>query len=153
MAQEKNKKCARFFSRFSEEKSEGVNFFAQKLVSSTTYYCFPPPSYVGATLLHFLNFGAHGLILVPFWMSAQYWSALVPDGVHLVWGVKSFLRFRPSGFVVDEGVLSGTFRGNPTFDMLGLEVDFFHVRKEQYGLSHVVPTSCLSFGCDLCRDV
>ena len=29
MAQERNKKCSRFFSCFPEEKSEGVNFFAQ----------------------------------------------------------------------------------------------------------------------------
>ena len=83
-------------------------------------------------------------------MSAQYWLVLVPDGVHLVKGVKSFLRFRPSGFVVDEGVLSGTFRGQPTFDMMALEVDFFCVREEDLWLADVVPANCLSYDCVLC---
>ena len=68
MAQE-DKKCARYFSRFPDAKAEGRNFFAQKLDSSTCYYCFPPPSLIPASLMHFAKFWAHGLFLVPFWPS------------------------------------------------------------------------------------
>ena len=87
MAQASNNRCGRYFSRFPDPESEGRNFFSQKLVSTTTYYCFPPPSLIPASLLHFLKFEAHELFLVPCWPSCSFWSLLVPDGVHLTRGV------------------------------------------------------------------
>ena len=113
MAQRSNTKCSRFFSRFPEEKSEGVNFFAQKMSSLLSYYCFPPPGHIVAAIHHFMKFGAHGLLLVPEWRSATFWTFLAPDGTHFACGIKSYYKFRPSGFDIEEGIISGTFKGVP----------------------------------------
>ena len=151
MAQASNKRCGRYFSRCPDHEAEGRNFFSQKLVSTTTYYCFPPPSLIPASLLHFLKFEAHGMFLVPVWSSCSFWSLLVPDGVHPTRGVKAFLRFWPSGFVMEEGVRSGTFKGEVTFDMLGLEFNFTGLGEVDLGVSLVVKDNCLSYGCDHCQ--
>ena len=90
MSQKEYKKFPRYFSRFPDPDAEGRNFFAQTLNSTTYYYCFPPPSFIHSTLLHFLKFEARGLLLVPVWPAASYWTLIAPDGVHLArWCVSS----------------------------------------------------------------
>ena len=150
MAEVTNKKCARFFSRFPESEAKRRNFFSQKLDSGTVYYCFPPPSLITATLLHFLKFGAHGLLLVPWWPSCTFWCWLTPEGVHLSKGIKSFLKFRPYGFVVEEGVSSGTFKGQVSFDMLALEFNFLDLEESDLGIALLEKSNSLSYGCARC---
>ena len=141
---------ARFFSWFQESEADGRNFFAQQLNSYTVYYCFPPPSLISASLLHFLEFGAQGLLLVPWWPSCSFWCGLLPDGVHFTLGVKSFLRFRPSGFACEEGFISGTFWGPVTFNMVCLEFDFLNVQESTLGVPLLKKTNCVLFGCACC---
>ena len=104
---------------------------------------------VTATILHMHAFNSYGLILVPVWKSAAFWTNIVPDGRHLPYWVSKFLLFRPSGFVVDPNVLSHTFRCSPvTFDMLALLVDFRSCVDVNIFVSFV--SFCLEFGCSKC---
>ena len=41
-----NRKAEVFFSKTEELGAAGVNFFCQSLNSTTSYYCFPPPSLI-----------------------------------------------------------------------------------------------------------
>ena len=150
MAQEENKKCVRYFSRFPDEKAEGRNFFSQHLDSSTIYYCFPPPSIIHPTLLHFLRFQSRGLLLLPLWPSSSYWTIIAPDGVHLGRWCISVLRFQPSGFEVCPAVTSVTFRvGN--FEMLAVEFDFMRLQEADLHVSKLDRRNCLKGGCGECR--
>ena len=150
MAQSDFKKFERYFSRFPDTKAEGRNFFAQILDSSTYYYCFPPPSLIHSTILHFLKYQARGLLLVPVWLGSSFWTLITPDGVHLACWCASFLKFRPSGFEVGPAVLSVTFREG-RFDMLGLEFDFLGVEDKHMGVARRSWRTCLSGGCNVCR--
>ena len=117
------------------------------LDSYTYYYCFPPPSFILPTLLHFLKHQSRGLLLVPVWPASSYWSLIVPDGVHLAqWG-RSLLKFKPSGFEVSPAVTSGTFRSG-WFEMLGIEFDFLGL--QELGGSKVQRRTCLAGGCCVC---
>ena len=146
-----NRKCISYYTRFPDPHCSAVNFFAQKLDQNLSYYCFPPPSMVTATILHMHAFNAHGLLLLPVWKSAAFWSNIVPDGQHFPPWVSRFLLFRPSSFVVDPNVLSHTFRCKPvTFDMLALLVDFRCCNKENMFTSLAIKENCLDYGCYMC---
>ena len=80
-----NRKSNCFFSKSDEWGASAVNFFSQKLDSSLSYYCFPPPSLIVAAILHFFKFRSHGLLVIPVWRSAAFWINVVPDGKHLSW--------------------------------------------------------------------
>ena len=123
MANDWNKKSNFFFSKLEEWGSSGVNFFSQKLDSSLSYYCFPPPSLIVPAILHFYKFRSRGLLVIPVWKSAAFWSNVVPDGRHLSCWAKKHLVLKPTGFVSDSQILSSTFKNPPTFDMLIIQFD------------------------------
>ena len=90
-AQYCNRKAEIFFSRGQEPESTGVNFFSQRLFPSLSYYCFPPPGVIVATIHHLRLFQTSGLLVIPVWPSASFWTNIVPDGRHLPgWAKKSF---------------------------------------------------------------
>ena len=92
---------------------------------------------------------AHGLLLVTDWMSVTFWTFLAPDGIHFAWGFKFFVRFRPSGFEVEDGILSGTFRGVPNFNIFGIEFDFFK-EEDDFSVSVLAASNCVLGGCMRC---
>ena len=144
MAQGWNKKSNIFFSRVAEEGSSGVNFFSQKLCSSINYYCFPPPSLILAAIFHFAKFEAHGLLLVPVWRSSSFWFNIVPDGRHLSSWAKSFLLFKPSGFVADDAIISTTFKNPVNFEMLCIQFDFAGIKEKDLFVSVVSREKCIA---------
>ena len=151
MADYWNKKCVMYFTRFPDPHAAAVNFFAQRLYQGVVYYCFPPPSLYTAAILHFQKYGVKGLLLVPVWKTASFWNNVVPDGVHLPSWVKSFLVFRPSGFIVDPNVSSFTFKQKPVaFDMLGLVFDFSICAEENIFVSFKSASNCMKYGCARC---
>ena len=100
-----NRKCNVFYSKTEEWGCAGVNFFSQRLDSATTYYCFPPPSLIVASIWHFFRFQCHGLLVIPVWKSAAFWFNVAVDGQHLSLWAKKHLIFKPSGFVSDCQIL------------------------------------------------
>ena len=147
MANGWNKKANIFFSRDKEDGSSGVNFFSQQLFTNYTYYCFPPPSLIVPTVLHFSKFGAKGLLVLPVWKSATFWFNIVPDGRHLAAWAKNFLLFKPSGFICDNAVESTTFKNPVNFEMLCIQFDFFGVKEDDLFVSVVSREKCIADYC------
>ena len=148
-----NRKAEIFFSKTEELGAAGVNFFSQSLNSITSYYCFPPPSMILPTILHFFKFRAHGLLVVPVWKSASFWINLVPDGKHFPSWVTQFLIFKPSGFVVDEAIRSSTFRNPVKFEMLVIRFDFMCVTEEELFIPVLAKDKCIDDLCVVCNAI
>ena len=145
-----NKKCAAYFSRFTDVNANGINFFAQSLIQDVIYYAFPPPSLIIPALDHFYKFGASGLFIFPIWKSASFWPYIFPDGRHLSAWVKMFLNFLPSGFLKSNWVTSHTFSNPPRFDIGVLQFDFSGISVAQLTTPVFTPNMCFLKGCDLC---
>ena len=144
-----NRKADIFFSRLDETGSSGINFFSQRLFPSLGYYCFPPPGVILATIIHLAWFKVSGLLVIPAWPSASFWSNILPDGKHLPRWADRCLRFR-ANFVVDPEIISSTFKSPSTFDSLVIKFDFARVKEDELFLPNFVPDCCFEGGCILC---
>ena len=143
-----NAKCAKYFSKLEDPRAAGTNFFSQFLWQHETYYAFPPPGLISATILHLHQFGVRGLLIIPYWPSCSFWTNVAPDGRHVAsWG-QQILRFRPSGWLWDSNIRSQTFQNPPSFDIVVIKFDFSNVN--DLNVSKVSPTNCVSFGCHRC---
>lgn len=143
-----NTKAKIFFSKFDVSNNSGVNFFSQTLFTNLSYYCFPPPSLIVPALLHLAKYEVEGLLLVPVWKSSAFWTRICPDGRHLPRWSRKVCKFKPSGFVVDEKIISETFR-KPTFEMLAIAFNF-KVRESELFKSVISPFNCIYHGCQFC---
>lgn len=148
-AQSYNKKAEIFFSKQSEPEAAGLNFFSQKLSPSLSYYCFPPPGVLLATILHLAMFQARGLLVLPIWTSASFWPNFAPDGIHLPIWAQRFLRFR-ANFVCDPEIRSTTFKNPVKFDTLVIKFDFTVARENELFLPSFSLSNCLNYGCVNC---
>ena len=145
-----NKKSNFYYSKRKDPFSSGVNFFAQRLDSTVSYYVFPPPGHVYATIIHLAIHQAKGLLIVPYWPGSSFYLNICPDGKHFPkWCVK-YLRFRPSGFCYDVTIRSSTFKNPPTFDMLVLQFDFSFVNHSNFHFADVSRNKCIDLGCAKC---
>ena len=148
-AQYCNRKAEIFFSKMPEPESTGVNFFSQRLFPYLSYYCFPPPGVILATILHLSSYQTSGLLVIPIWPSSSFWTNIVPDGRHLPGWAKRIFRFR-AGFITDPDVLSSTFKDPATFDTLIIKFDFGGFLSSDLCSANVTPENCLLGGCHLC---
>ena len=62
--------------------------------SSDNNWLVPPTTLIGRVLWHMRNCKAVGTLIVPMWKSAQFWSLLGSNGVHLNSFVKTACFFR-----------------------------------------------------------
>ena len=121
-ASQSNKKCLRYYSKFQEKDSEGVNFFAQS-IPKVNLFVFPPVQIITPTLYHLQLHKSFGTLIVPLWMSAVFWPFLCADGRHFNHFIKDFIIFNPfysSGPFVN----SNMFKGYKKFDTLALRFSF-----------------------------
>jgi len=68
-------KLPRFFSRFWNPNTVGVDFFIQPLRGETCWVV-PPVSIVPRVLHYMKSQNAVGTVILPFWPSAHYWPLL-----------------------------------------------------------------------------
>ena len=74
-ADEQNRKCTRFNSRFFCQSAEATDAFTQ--VWSNDINWLVPPLYLVARALRYLKLGrAAGILVVPIWVSAHYWPVV-----------------------------------------------------------------------------
>ena len=120
-----NAKLPRFNSRFLQPGAEAVNAFSQDWSSDNTWLV-PPTTLTGRVLCHMRDCKAVGTLIVPMWKSAQFWSLLCSDGVHLNSFVKDclFLPNRPDLFV--KGRAKNTLFGTKALKSrcLAIRIDF-----------------------------
>jgi ribonuclease HI len=92
----KNHKVPKFYSRFWNPGSAGINAFAQSWEGENTLLV-PPVSLVSKVLAFMHYCKAKGTLIVPYWPSAPFWPILISRYVtnvkdHVVFLWKSVLR-------------------------------------------------------------
>jgi hypothetical protein len=83
-ASSSNTVCRKFFSKWPQLHSSGVNFFAQQLQPREVYFCCPPVKDIGHTL-NKLQACAHvtAILAFPLWTGHVYWGMLRQAGGYI----------------------------------------------------------------------
>ena len=78
-----NKKVDKFFSKYPQCGSAGIDFFAQKLSDQEVYWLNPPVQLVLSTINHILSIDTRVIAYVSFpeWKSANYWPTVIRGGI------------------------------------------------------------------------
>ena len=71
-----NCKLHRFFSRFWNPNTSGVDFFVQNLLNENCW-AVPPVSLISRALHYIWHQQATATIVVPFWPSANFWPVIM----------------------------------------------------------------------------
>ena len=74
-ADEKNKKCERFTSKYWVKGCQGVNAFAQSWAGEVNWLV-PPPNLVARTILFLNQSEASAILVAPWWPSANFWPLI-----------------------------------------------------------------------------
>jgi hypothetical protein len=97
--------CEKFFSKIPQVGTSGINFLAQKLEAGIKYYCCPPVGMIGRAVCHLLEKeGTESVLIVPRWVSASYWAALM-ESTKFQKAIQKEVRFT-SGFFMSNGAPS-----------------------------------------------
>ena len=75
----KNRRVPRFYSKYFNPDSLGVDSLAFSWVGETCWLV-PPVSQVKKVILHVCSCRCRGILVVPYWPSAHYWPLLVERG-------------------------------------------------------------------------
>jgi hypothetical protein len=77
-----NAKCAKFFTRLFKEGNSGVDCFSQDWTGKCIYAA-PPVLLVLRTIRKAATSVMSGVLLIPLWKNARFWTFAFRDGVHL----------------------------------------------------------------------
>jgi hypothetical protein len=77
-----NAKCSRFYSRSFEDGTVGVDAFAQSWEGECAYIA-PLVSLIMLTICKAALAKMNGILIVPLWKGAKFWTFAYRDGVHL----------------------------------------------------------------------
>ena len=74
-----NTKCEKYFSKYPQVGSSGLNFFAHKLDQAETYWICPPTIQVAQDVQHILQQEERIMAYVSFpeWKSSNFWPVMV----------------------------------------------------------------------------
>jgi hypothetical protein len=87
-----NTKCQRFFSRFFQVGTAGVDTLHQNL-NGLYALAFPPVAIITKFLQHLLRFKGVTILIIPIWTGASFWRLICPDNGHHPAGyVRQFFR-------------------------------------------------------------
>jgi len=103
-ASRSNSICEKFFSKWPQVGSSGVNFFAQSLVPEEIYFCCPPVKDIGHMLNRLKAFhDVTAILALPHWCGHTYWGMLRQPG-RFTPAIKAHLYMEPSFFDTGSGV-------------------------------------------------
>jgi hypothetical protein len=77
-----NSKCEKFYTRAAERGAQGVDAFCQNW-SGECAYAAPPVTFVMRTIRKAALVRMGGVLIVPLWRSARFWTYAFRDGRHL----------------------------------------------------------------------
>ena len=100
-ASESNKRVATFFPKLFSQSAAGMDGLSQPWEHLHLWLCPPVPLVSKAIFKLVASEGASGVLVVPKWPLAGFWSNLFPDGVHFARCVKNWMAFRPKYFSGD----------------------------------------------------
>ena len=121
-----NKKCDKFFSKIPQKSVTGIDFFAQKLISSEVYWACPPASLVLDVFKHIRSFeNVTVLLFLPVWKASNFWPVIKEnDNFHPL--VSRFLLFSPEFVAGNEA--SNLFSGQKKFQSIVLLLNTAHCK-------------------------
>lgn len=120
-ADDLNKKCDRFNSKYFCSGSESVNAFSCDWSGEFNWFCLPIRM-VGDTLKHAKLCRADGVLLVPLWTSSYFWPLLSSDGEFFDSFVKSFILLDP--FYINNTGCKSVFNGFANFYAIAMLLRF-----------------------------
>jgi hypothetical protein len=117
-----NTKCEKYFSKYPQVGSSGLNFFAQKLDPMETYWICPPASQVAQAVQHMLQQEGRIIAYVSFpeWKSSNFWPVMVRGEVFASFVCAAFYskpNFRKFN------AAPSAFEGKTTFRMITVIVN------------------------------
>ena len=112
----------RWFSRLAQDGAAGADAFAFDWSSLGRCWICPPPTLAIPVLKKAVKERVTGMLCLPAWRAASFWFLVASDGAHANGAFKKVVRGRPR-LIARDDILSDTFRGFPTFDLLFLELD------------------------------
>ena len=89
-----NAKVGRFFSYGLCPGSEAVDAFSQDWSDTVAWIC-PPVSLVIPAVKKLCVTRMSGVLIVPLWRSASFWTILFPDGRHAISQCWKIVKFHP----------------------------------------------------------
>ena len=121
-----NHKLPRFFSRFWNPNTSGVDFFIQKL-SNENCLVMPPVSIASRTLHYLFNQKTNATVVLPLWKSANYWPLIASKFRLYITGSQTFTGNK----VLTHGKNTNSLLGSSRFhgDIIVLRITF--VEKER----------------------
>jgi hypothetical protein len=117
-ASEYNCRFPTFFSKLACPSTSGVNSFAYDWRAYGPGLCVPPPDLIVGVIRHIVACKSHGLLIIPFWRSADFWLEVCPDGRHL--NSIFFDGSRGQLPMISAPHLNKVFSGTPSFPMMYL---------------------------------
>ena len=90
-------KCARFYSKFWCPGAEGVDAFSVDWAGENNWLV-PPVYLISRVIFHLEVCSARGVLVVPKWPSAVFWSIIFPVGGHRA-SVNQVIEFTDPSFV------------------------------------------------------
>jgi hypothetical protein len=81
-ATRKNAKCSKFYTRSWERGCSGVDSFAQSWAGECAFAA-PPVSLVMRTIRKIAVTAMSGVLVIPLWKNAKFWTFAFRDGAHL----------------------------------------------------------------------
>ena len=145
-----NAKCQKFFTRKDVPGSAGIDFFMQSLSQNDNHWIFPPIGKLCQAVLHLFEQKVSGVVLVPVWPRASFFSFFFPDGMHLASWVTEVKWIRPY-FVCGPLVTSKFLRGWKKFDTVLAKADFTNFEDKEFYTPKLGAMWCRNCGCYLCE--
>jgi hypothetical protein len=103
-----NKKCSRFYSRSYEKENSGTEAFAQQW-NGECIYAAPLVTFVMPTIQKAAASKLNGIIVVPLWKGAKFWTYAFRDSIHLngLFEAMSIVRMRAHSWEISRKDLIG----------------------------------------------
>lgn len=120
-ASDRNTKCQKFFSNFYCSNTFGIGAFSHSWEYEVAWIC-PPIREVIKTIRRLKTSKVSGVIFIPEWKTADYWTEIFDKEAQLMWPFKSVEIYIPHIF---QGTFNyrSPFTGRAKFNFLAIEFD------------------------------
>jgi hypothetical protein len=120
-ATDRNTKCQKFFSNFYCTNTFGIDAFSHSWEDEVAWIC-PPIREVIRTIRKLKMSKVSGVIFIPEWKTADYWTEIFDKEAQLLWPFKSVEIHKP---YIIQGNLSyrSPFTGRAKINFLAIEFD------------------------------
>ena len=118
-----NRKTVRFNSRFFDSECEAVDAFTQNWANSNNWLV-PPIYLVNKTIMHIVECGGKGTLIVPKWPSAAFWPLLFEKDFRKKAFIRDVLEFNCGQNIFIQGRSKKCIFGSDKFKSRVIAIQF-----------------------------